>query len=114
MTDPKDTLTEQIAQARKRHGLEEKPDNNQSDNQNQSASLAMRYSAEFASAIIVSLLIGLGIDQFFNTAPWGLLILLALGLAAGVLGVIRAYKELTAPYSEGGEMSEIKSDGQEE
>ena len=40
-------------------------------------------------------MMGLGIDHFFGTEPWGLLIMMMFGLAAGVLGVIRAYKQLT-------------------
>ena len=40
-------------------------------------------------------MMGLGIDYLFGSEPWGLLIMLCFGLAAGVLGVIRAYKQLT-------------------
>lgn len=113
MAEPEDSLTERIAKARERHGLVEKDEEKQSGSQNSSASMAMRYSAEFVSAIIVSLLIGLGIDYIFNTKPWGLLILLALGLAAGVLGVIRAYKELTAEFSESADQPGSTSASQE-
>ena len=100
MAEPDDSLTERIAKAGERHGLIEKPVEKQDGSQSGAASMAMRYSAEFASAIIVSVIIGLAIDNFFGTGPWGLLVLLALGLAAGVLGVIRAYKELTAEFSD--------------
>ncbi len=57
--------------------------------------LALRYGAEFGASVFVGIMIGLGIDHFFGTRPWGLLIMLGFGLAAGILGVIRAYKELT-------------------
>ena len=101
MLEPDESLTERIAKARQQHGLDKKEEEKQSESTSNAANLALRYSAEFSSAIIVSLLIGLAIDRFFNTEPWGLLILLALGLAAGVLGVIRAYKELSAPQDSG-------------
>jgi len=58
--------------------------------------LALRYGAEFGACVFVGLGLGLIVDHFFNTAPWGLLILLAFGLAAGVLGVIRAYQQINA------------------
>lgn len=58
--------------------------------------LALRYGAEFGACVFVGLMLGLLIDNFLNTAPWGLLIMLGFGLAAGVLGVIRAYKQINA------------------
>lgn len=58
--------------------------------------MALRYGAEFGASVFVGIMIGLGIDFFFGTKPWGILIMMGFGLAAGVLGVIRAYNELTA------------------
>lgn len=57
--------------------------------------MALRYGAEFGASVFVGIMMGLGIDALFKTKPWGLLIMLGFGLAAGVLGVIRAYRELT-------------------
>ncbi len=57
--------------------------------------MALRYGAEFGMSVFVGIMIGIGIDHFLGTKPWGLLIMLCFGFAAGVLGVIRAYKELT-------------------
>ena len=57
--------------------------------------MALRYGAEFGASVFVGIMIGLGIDHFFGTEPWGILIMMCFGLAAGVMGVIRAYKELT-------------------
>jgi ATP synthase protein I len=58
--------------------------------------LALRYGAEFGASVFVGILIGLVIDHFFGTKPWGLLVMLGFGLAAGILNVIRAYRQLTA------------------
>ena len=58
--------------------------------------MALRYGAEFGASVFVGIMIGLGIDHFLGTKPWGLLTMMMFGLAAGVLGVVRAYKELTA------------------
>jgi ATP synthase protein I len=57
--------------------------------------MALRYGAEFGASVFVGIMIGLGIDHFFGTEPWGILIMMTFGLAAGIMGVIRAYKELT-------------------
>ncbi|MEM5516818.1 AtpZ/AtpI family protein [Henriciella sp. AS95] len=58
--------------------------------------MALRYGAEFGASVFVGILFGLLIDHFFHTKPWGLLIMMGFGLAAGVLNVIRAYRHMTA------------------
>ena len=58
--------------------------------------LSLRYGAEFGASVFVGILIGLAIDHFFGTDPWGLLAMLGFGLAAGILNVIRAYRQLVA------------------
>jgi ATP synthase protein I len=55
-----------------------------------------RLASEFVAAIIVGALLGWGIDSLFGTTPWGMIILLLLGFAAGVLNVVRASAELNA------------------
>jgi ATP synthase protein I len=55
-----------------------------------------RLASEFVAAIIVGALLGWGVDSLFGTSPWGMIILLLLGFAAGVLNVIRAAAELNA------------------
>lgn len=59
------------------------------------ASKTFRYATEFVAAVLVGLAIGYFIDHYFGTSPWGLLIWLALGMAAGVMSMVRAYRELT-------------------
>ncbi|ANP47374.1 AtpZ/AtpI family protein [Candidatus Viadribacter manganicus] len=53
------------------------------------ASLALRFGGEFGAAIIVGALLGYGVDYFVHTGPWGLVIGLGLGFAAGVVNVVR-------------------------
>jgi ATP synthase protein I len=53
------------------------------------ASLALRFGGEFGAAILVGALLGYGIDYFLHTSPWGLVIGLVLGFAAGVVNVVR-------------------------
>ncbi|MGE3303506.1 MAG: AtpZ/AtpI family protein [Hyphomonadaceae bacterium] len=53
------------------------------------ASLALRFGGEFGAAVLVGAAIGFGIDQFAPTDPWGLVVGLILGFAAGVVNVAR-------------------------
>ena len=55
-----------------------------------------RLASEFVAAIVVGALLGWGVDSLFGTMPWGMIILLLLGFAAGVLNVVRATAELNA------------------
>ena len=92
-----DDLSARIAAARRvqaeREGRPSEPEEQDSSN---AGALAVRYSAEFAASVIVGIGLGLLIDYFAGTRPWGLLIMLLVGLAAGVLSVYRAYREITA------------------
>jgi ATP synthase protein I len=51
--------------------------------------LAMRLGADFVAGVVVGAAIGWGIDRLFGTTPWGLIVFLMLGFAAGVLSVMR-------------------------
>lgn len=53
------------------------------------ASLALRFGGEFGAAIIVGALLGYGADYFLHSEPWGLVIGVGLGFAAGVVNVVR-------------------------
>ncbi|MEL7043200.1 MAG: AtpZ/AtpI family protein [Pseudomonadota bacterium] len=97
MTTPEeDDLAARIARAKSAQEQSEKKQRQANASAGTSAgALALRYGAEFGASVFVGIMIGLGIDHVFKTEPWGLLIMMAFGLAAGVMGVIRAYKELT-------------------
>ena len=59
-------------------------------------SRGFRLASEFAAAIIVGAGLGYLIDMVLPTRPWGMVVLLLLGFAAGVLNVVRATKEMNA------------------
>jgi ATP synthase protein I len=59
-------------------------------------SRGFRLASEFVAAIFVGAGLGLLVDYFLPTKPWGLLALMLLGFAAGVLNVIRATAEMNA------------------
>jgi len=51
---------------------------------------ALKLSSEFIAGIAVGAGLGWAIDRFAGTSPWGLIIFLMLGFAAGVLNVLRS------------------------
>lgn len=53
-----------------------------------------RVGSEFVSAIIASILIGIGIDILFDLQPWGVISLFILGSMAGFLNVLRVLKKV--------------------
>mgnify|MGYP000185640127 CR=1 FL=1 len=98
----RDDLSERIAKAQSDRDMREarkrKREADQ-ENVNSGAGLALRYGAEFGASVFVGIMLGLFIDHVFHTKPWGLLTMLGFGLAAGILNVIRAYRQITA-YAE--------------
>ncbi|WP_083649344.1 AtpZ/AtpI family protein [Salaquimonas pukyongi] len=61
--------------------------------------IALRLSSEFISAILVGAGIGYLLDTFVGTTPWGMIVFLLIGFAAGVVNVLRSSGELSDPYS---------------
>lgn len=51
---------------------------------------AVKLSSEFIAAVIVGAALGWALDQWAGSSPWGLIVFLLLGFAAGVLNVMRA------------------------
>jgi ATP synthase protein I len=51
---------------------------------------AMRLSSEFIAGIVAGALLGWAADRMLGTSPWGMIILVMLGFAAGVMNVMRA------------------------
>jgi ATP synthase protein I len=50
----------------------------------------LRLSSELVAGVLVGALLGWGIDRFLSTSPWGLMIFLMVGFAAGVMNVMRS------------------------
>src|ERR1700681_4556798 len=49
----------------------------------------LRLSAEFVAGILVGAAIGWLMDRWLGTSPWGMIVLLLFGFAAGVLNMLR-------------------------
>ena len=63
----------------------------------QGMGLALRVASEFASGVLVGAGLGWLLDHFLGTTPWGMIVLLLLGFAAGVLNVLRAVGKVAQP-----------------
>lgn len=48
-----------------------------------------KIAAEFVAGILVGGAIGWGLDSWLGTSPWGLIVFVMLGFAAGVLNALR-------------------------
>ena len=59
-------------------------------------SRGLRLGSEFVAAIIVGVGFGFFFVLFLPTRPWGLVVLLLLGFAAGVLNVVRTTAQMNA------------------
>lgn len=67
---------------------------------------ALRLASEFAAGVVVGGGIGWVIDRLFGVSPWGLIIFVLLGFAAGVLNVMRSAGISSAPAENSGRASE--------
>ena len=86
---------------KKLENLKQKLDKLQSSktNQNQSskkigAGFGFKISTEIIAALIVGVCIGLLVDNYFNTKPFGLIIFFILGALAGFLNVYRVMRRI--------------------
>jgi ATP synthase protein I len=50
----------------------------------------LRLSSELVAGVLVGAVIGWSLDYWVGTKPWGLIVLVLLGFAAGVLNVMRS------------------------
>jgi ATP synthase protein I len=51
--------------------------------------MALRLGADFVAGVVVGAAIGWGFDALLGTSPWGLIVFLLFGFAAGLLSVMR-------------------------
>ena len=83
--------------------LEERRGASGSDSQEGSAAgLAIRAVSELLVGLLVCMTLGWGADKYFGTAPWIMLALMPLGLAAGVMNVMRLSRSKQAEDLLGG------------
>ncbi|MFL5045726.1 MAG: AtpZ/AtpI family protein [Xanthobacteraceae bacterium] len=57
----------------------------------------MRLSAELVGGVVIGVILGWLADRWLGTSPWGLIVFLLLGFAAGVLNVMRSAGVMASP-----------------
>ena len=70
--------------------LKENPFEN--NEQKSSFGKAFQLSTELVSAVLVATIIGFILDKWFDTKPWLIIIFFFIGVAAGIINVIRSAK----------------------
>ena len=58
---------------------------------------AVRLASEFVAGVVVGGAIGWGLDRLLGISPWGLILFVLIGFAAGVLNMLRAAGLATQP-----------------
>lgn len=124
MSDPRDTdgprdgnkpgsvtsdLAARIAQARANRPAQARAGNGEKGGMTKLA-WAYRLAAEFVAAILVGMGLGWGVDQLFGTGPWGMIVLLLVGFAAGVVNVMRAAAEMNSANAPPPDMPAVYDD----
>ena len=88
---PKDPFKTRLEIAKKKvseRNLEEKKVNPSS------IGTAFKLSTELVSAVAVGTIIGFILDKTFDTKPWLILIFFFVGVAAGIINVVRSAKNM--------------------
>ena len=74
--------------------LQHNKENKSIPKQNNGASFGFKISTEIVAALVVGTGIGLLVDNYFHTKPFGLIIFFILGAFAGFLNVYRVMRRI--------------------
>jgi len=66
----------------------------ENDDQKSSFGKAFQLSTELVSAVLVATIIGFILDNWFDTKPWLIIIFFFIGVAAGIINVVRSAKKM--------------------
>ena len=74
--------------------LQQNKENKSKSKQNSGASFGFKISTEIVAALAVGVGIGLIVDNYFDSSPFGLIIFFILGAFAGFLNVYRVMRRI--------------------
>ena len=78
--------------------MQKKKASKRSSNRNQKSSsnigIALKLSTELVAAVAVGTIIGFILDDWFGTKPWLILIFFFVGVAAGIMNVVKSAKNM--------------------
>ena len=52
--------------------------------------LAMRLGVEMVAAMVIAVVFGWGLDRLLHTSPWLMIVMVPVGMAAGLRNILRA------------------------
>ena len=87
----KDTFKTRLEIAKKKLSKGNLDKNKQSKS---SIGQAFKMSTELVSAVVVGTIIGFILDKTFGTKPWLILIFFFVGVAAGIINVVKSAKKM--------------------
>jgi ATP synthase protein I len=86
-----EVLSAKLRDLGKRLGQHQAPDESRRPTANSSAmARGLRLSSELVGGVLLGAAIGWVLDRLLGISPWGMIVFVLLGFAAGVLNVIRA------------------------
>lgn len=105
-------LASRIALAKRDRAIEDNRASAEASPEMSGMARGMRIGTEFIAAILVGAVFGHLIDLGLGTSPWGLLIMLLVGFAAGILNVTRVVAQMNAasPAPAGSDMGPDETD----
>lgn len=89
-------IASRIASAKRERTLEDNRASGNSPEVMSGYARGMRIATEFIAAIVVGCILGYLFDLGVGTSPWGLLIGMLMGFAAGILNVTRTVTQMNA------------------
>jgi ATP synthase protein I len=89
-------LASRIASAKREREVEDHKASREASPEMSGMARGMRIGTEFIAAILVGAIFGYLIDIAIGTSPWGVLIMLVVGFAAGILNVTRVVAQMNA------------------
>jgi ATP synthase protein I len=87
------SLNQRLSKIRDSRKIGTDPSGNEQETAQAKASamaIGLRLSSELVAGVLGGAALGWGFDRLLSTSPWGLIIFLLLGFAAGVFNVMRA------------------------
>jgi len=90
MPEKSDDLPSLEALNRKIDQAKPLPENEQPTLDSSEMSKAFRFTAELSAGVIMGAMIGYGLDIWFGTLPWAMIVCLFLGMAAGMRNMMRS------------------------
>tara|TARA_B100000530_G_scaffold302012_1_gene223614 strand:- start:1909 stop:2187 length:279 start_codon:yes stop_codon:yes gene_type:complete len=74
--------------------IDSKKINKNKSNHGSYLGVAFKMSTELVAAVVVGTIIGFILDNWFGTKPWLILLFFFLGVATGILNVIKSAKKM--------------------